>query len=131
MRVLVCGGRDYFDRDHIHNTLCNLNATRGPITCVIHGAATGADDECMIWAQMMASVQKIVHAPFPADWHAYGRSAGPRRNQRMIDEGKPDLVVAFPGGRGTADMVKRAKDAKIEVVEIAPRITNVRSISED
>ena len=53
MRVLVCGGRDYHDRDHIHNTLCILDARLGPITCVIHGAATGADEEGMIWAQMM------------------------------------------------------------------------------
>jgi YspA, cpYpsA-related SLOG family len=121
MRVLVCGGRNYMDRDHIHNTLCYLNATRGQITCIIHGAATGADDEAMIWAQMMASIQKVVHAPFVADWHVYGRSAGPRRNQRMIDEGKPDLVVAFPGGRGTADMVKRARMAGIEVMEIKAR----------
>jgi hypothetical protein len=38
----------------------------------------------------------------------------------MLDEGKPDLVIAFPGGRGTADMVKKARRAGVEVVEIAP-----------
>jgi hypothetical protein len=54
IRVLVCGGRDYNDRDHIHNTLCEIEATRGPISCVIHGAATGADHEGMIWAQMIS-----------------------------------------------------------------------------
>jgi UDP-N-acetylmuramoylalanine-D-glutamate ligase len=37
----------------------------------------------------------------------------------MLAEGKPDLVVAAPGGRGTADMVRRARDAGIEVVEVA------------
>ena len=51
MRILVCGGRNYTDRDHIWNTLCEIDATRGPITVVIHGAATGADSEAMIWAQ--------------------------------------------------------------------------------
>lgn len=118
MRVLVCGGRDYDDRDRVHNVLCDLNASRGPITCVIHGAATGADEEGMYWAQMMATVQKITHAPFVADWRAHGKAAGPLRNQRMLDEGRPDLVVAFPGGRGTADMVRRAEAAGIEIVKI-------------
>jgi hypothetical protein len=37
-----------------------------------------------------------------------GRAAGPRRNQRMLEDFRPDLVVAFPGGRGTAYMVRRA-----------------------
>lgn len=117
-RVLVCGGRDYNDRDTIHNTLCRIDAELGPITCVIHGAATGADHEGMIWAQMMATVpgRKITHAPFVAEWDRLGRAAGPVRNARMIEEGKPDLVLAFSGGRGTADCVKRATAAGISVI---------------
>ena len=122
MKVLVCGGRDYDNRDHVHNTLCRIDAERGPIYCVIHGAATGADHEGMLWAQMMATTgREIVHAPFVADWHQYGRAAGPLRNQRMLDVGKPDLVVAFPGGKGTADMVRRAKAGGIEVLEITDK----------
>lgn len=119
MRILVCGGRDYSDRDHIHNTLCEIDATRGPITCVIHGAATGADHEGMIWAQMMAeSGREIKHAPFAANWKTHGRAAGPMRNARMLEVGKPDLIVAFPGGRGTADMVAKAKAAGVEIIEV-------------
>lgn len=53
-----------------------------------------------------------------ADWDGLGRKAGPIRNQRMLDEGKPDLVVAFPGDKGTADMVRRARTASLEVLEI-------------
>lgn len=120
MRVLVCGGRDFNDRDFIHNTLCELNESRGPFTCVIHGAATGADSEAMIWTQMMATVQPIKHLPMVADWRSHGKAAGPIRNQRMIDEGKPDLVIAFPGGRGTADMTRRARTARLEVIEPKP-----------
>ena len=51
---------------------------------------------------------------FPADWKVRGRAAGHIRNQQMLDEGRPHLVVAFPGGRGTADMVRRARAAGIE-----------------
>lgn len=123
MRVLVCGGRSYNDRDHIWNTLCDIDAERGPVNTVIHGAATGADSEAMIWAQCERTNGRVIkHAPFAADWHAHGRAAGPIRNQRMIDEGKPDLVVAFPGGKGTSDMTKRARDAGIEVIEIKPKV---------
>lgn len=55
---------------------------------------------------------------YPADWPRYGKAAGPMRNQQMVDEGKPDVVLAFPGGRGTADMVRRAKAAGVRVVEV-------------
>jgi hypothetical protein len=119
MRVLVCGGRDYNNRDHVFNTLTQIDATRGPITCVIHGAATGADHEGMIWAQMMhESGRVIAHAPFAADWRAHEKAAGPIRNRRMLDEGKPDVVLAFPGGRGTADIVRQARAAGVEVIEV-------------
>lgn len=47
-----------------------------------------------------------------------GKAAGPIRNQRMLDDGKPDRVLAFPGGRGTANMVKLAKAAGVPVHEI-------------
>lgn len=114
IRVIVCGGRDFNERDFIHNTLCDLDAQHGPFDVIVHGAATGADNEGMIWAQTMGRRQ----LPMVADWHRHGRAAGPIRNQRMIDDGKPDLVVAFPGGKGTADMVKRAKAAGIKVIEV-------------
>ena len=56
---------------------------------------------------------------FPADWIRHGRAAGPIRNEQMLREGCPDLVVAFhddPGlGRGTADMVRRALAAGVPV----------------
>lgn len=123
MRVLVCGGRDFDDSDFIWNTLTELDARRGPFTCVIHGAYRGVDTQAMIWAQMMDSIpdRSVKHAPFLAEWGKYGRSAGPIRNQRMLDEGKPDLVIAFPGNSGTADMISRAEYAGVEVLKIEYR----------
>jgi hypothetical protein len=120
MRALVCGGRDYDDRDHVWNVLCELDARRGPFAVVIHGCAPGADTEAMIWAQTC----NRKHAPFQADWQQHGNAAGPIRNQRMIDEGKPGLVIAFPGGRGTADMVKRARAAGVEVIHVRRRVVS-------
>lgn len=112
MRVLVCGGRDFDDESFVVNALFRLEDDRGDFDVVIHGGATGADSHAGVFAQLRHA--KVI--VFRAAWKKYGKKAGPLRNQRMIDEGKPDLVVAFSGGRGTADMVRRAQDAGIEVV---------------
>ena len=115
MRVLVCGGRDYNRHGHIYWTLDCVQDERGRFTHVITGDASGADH----WAESWAWMNKIRHLKFAADWTGYGKKAGPIRNQIMLDEGKPDLVVAFPGGRGTSDMVRRAKAAGVEVIQMA------------
>ena len=110
-RVLVCGGRHYSDSRHLGRVLGAL-ATRP--TLIIHGDATGADELAQRWARR----QRIPDRPFPADWGAHGRAAGPIRNQQMLDEGQPHLVVAFPGGAGTADMVRRAEAAGVTVLKV-------------
>jgi hypothetical protein len=56
---------------------------------------------------------------YHADWQL-GRKAGPIRNQRMLDEGRPELVIAFPGGRGTSDMTARARAAPLETISVPP-----------
>ncbi len=56
---------------------------------------------------------------FRALWERHGRAAGVIRNQAMLDYGI-DLVLAFPGGRGTADMVRRARSAGVAVAAVAP-----------
>lgn len=113
MKVLVCGGRDFGDYDLVESALDALSA-EVEIAELMHGAATGADSLAARWAQSM----EIEATPYPARWFKYGKEAGPRRNQEMIDDG-PDLVVAFPGGAGTADLVRRAEKAGIEVRRIA------------
>lgn len=114
MRVLVCGGRNYDDIRKVYAVLDKLHAEAG-IDCLIHGGARGADDLADRWAGSCG-----IHIEmYEADWENQGSFAGPMRNKRMLDEGKPDLVIAFPGGRGTADMVRKARRAGVEVVEIA------------
>ena len=112
MKVLICGGRDFDDRALVGKT---LTPRRADITEIIHGAARGADTLADEWAQVWG----IPSRAFPALWRRHGRAAGPIRNQRMLDEGKPDLVIAFPGGKGTADMVERARGAGVAVQEIS------------
>ena len=78
---------------------------------IIHGAAAGAD----AMAGRYARENDIECREFPAEWERYGRSAGYKRNQQMLDEGKPDMVVAFPGGPGTQNMVKISRQQGFEV----------------
>lgn len=112
-RVLVCGGRSFVERELAFAVLNQLHQDE-TIACIIHGEQTGADTLALEWA-LHAS---IPHQLFAADWRRYGAAAGPIRNRRMIVEGKPDLVIAFPGGPGTADMVKQANLAAIPVYPI-------------
>jgi hypothetical protein len=119
MRVLVCGGRDFDGRDLVFKTLDEMLIPPGemlpPAATIIHGASPSGADR---WADEWAVVNWTGLAEYPADWSAHGKAAGPIRNQRMIDEGRPDVVVAFPGGRGTADMVRRARAAGVRVVVV-------------
>jgi hypothetical protein len=111
MKILVCGGRDYDKHKRIASVL-GLFDELDPI--IIHGAAKGADTLAAKWAQWKG----FKAIAFPADWEKNGKAAGPIRNQQMLDEGKPDVVVAFGGNRGTNDMVRRAKAAEIPVIEV-------------
>jgi len=113
MKILVCGGRNYRDFATIMAILYGYNRSEGSPHDLIHGDADGADRLAAIAADTLGW---RVHA-FPADWNRHGRSAGPLRNLRMLAE-KPDLVIAFPGGRGTADMVEKARAAGVNVREI-------------
>ena len=111
MRVLVCGGRHYRDFKRVWGALNKLHA-KYPVTCLISGGCSGADTFAKDWADQTNIPSQI----YKADW-AVGPKAGPERNQRMLDEGKPEVVVAFSGGRGTDDMMRRAKAANVRVWE--------------
>ena len=117
-RILITGGRDYADREKMREVLSGLVNTNPDVT-IIHGGARGADRLAGEVADDLR-VPVEVHA---ADWRRWGRSAGFRRNQEMI-EADVDLVVAFPGGRGTADCVWRAKYANLPVLAVLDGPTN-------
>lgn len=114
MRVLVCGGRDFIDYGLVYRTLDKIK-DQEIVSCVIHGGARGADSLGKRWADETETPSR----EFPADWNRYGKSAGYVRNKQMLDEGRPNLVVAFPGGKGTYMMIKLAKEAGLEVLEIS------------
>jgi hypothetical protein len=119
MRVLVCGGRDYSDYGAVKRELDKLARMAGMlrvVLVVIEGGARGADALAVQWCE--ENPGNLQHIKVRADWAEHGRRAGPIRNQRMINEENPSVVLAFPGGRGTEDMVRRAEKAGIEVRRI-------------
>ena len=106
MKILVCGGRDFSNLPAVVDELEPLKPTE-----IIHGGASGADKLAGIFAKGWDLPCRV----FPADWKTHGKAAGPIRNKQMLDEGKPDLVVAFPGGRGTENMIQQAERAGVPV----------------
>lgn len=112
MKVLICGGRNFESRIMMMRVMDQVHANRGPIKQVIHGGARGADRLGGEWAREQGINVRI----YKADWDRDKKAAGPIRNMKMLTEGQPDLVVAFPGGDGTAHMVSIARKAGVEVI---------------
>lgn len=113
VRVLVCGGRGFNDRRSVDTALASIRETHG-LDVLIHGGADGADDLARQWAENYY----ISTWCFPANWCRHGEAAGPMRNLAMLSEGQPSLVVAFPGGPGTANMVDIALQSGVTVRKI-------------
>jgi hypothetical protein len=149
MKILVCGGRSYghvvrtaalieheppetqqrikehqFIQDTLNRIVNKVSAMNIPgdnwlptdIT-IIHGCATGADSA----ASDFASTNFCLELGFPADWAKYGKKAGYIRNKQMLDEGQPDLVVAFEGGKGTTMMIDLARKAGVKVIDMGSK----------
>ncbi len=121
MRVLVYGGREYDDWETLASTLNrfymenDLPVIDGKVQLtIIEGGAKGADFLARVWAKW----RYLPFEEYPADWKTHGKGAGHIRNQQMIDEGKPDVGIGFPGGTGTADMTSRLRKAGIKVIEV-------------
>ena len=129
MKVLVCGGRTYGlnkeERDKIYNVLyeqlCPLPSDDGldgswlpPHDLhIIAGGASGVDTVAIDWA----IVNWVHFTEVRADWTKYKKAAGYIRNAEMLKL-NPDLVIAFPGGKGTANMIGLAEIAGVKVIKI-------------
>lgn len=123
MIVIVCGGRDFTDRNFLFQTLDRIHKERTFTKLIEGGQRTrdkhtrelvgGADYFAMRWAKRTG----IPFETVMADWDKYGKGAGPIRNSQMLTR-EPKLVIAFPGKHGTADMIRQTKAANIELIEI-------------
>lgn len=115
MRILVCGSRNFTDYDYFWNTLNKIIFSK-PIEdkwIMISGMARGTDTMAVRYAEEYG----MEVLKFPAKWDEHGKAAGPIRNKQMLDEGKPDMVIAFryPDSRGTQNMIDQATKAGVPV----------------
>jgi hypothetical protein len=120
MRLLVCGSRTWTDYRRLRRVIeATIAQRQAEHVTIIEGGARGAD--------RMAGHLAYLHGwgleVYPARWEQQGRAAGVHRNARMLQRGRPDLVVAFTVGplaqsRGTADMVRRARAAGVPVQHV-------------
>ena len=125
MRLLVCGSRNYRDEAHLSSIFHDRRNDLLPLYALIHGDCEGPDQ----WSELEITIRRgwetevLVFPITDEDWKRHGKSAGPLRNQRMLDEGRPTLVWAFWDGKspGTRDMILRAVRAGVEVNIFPPR----------
>lgn len=111
MRLLVCGGRHYDDADAVRGELDGAHGT-GPLTVLIHGGLAGIGTAAEAWAR-----EHNVHVVrYPPNWTLLGNKAEAHRNAFMLADSRPDMVLAFPGGRDTAELVRTARAAGLPVL---------------
>lgn len=109
--VVVTGGRNHEDRQRVFASLDCVHNQFTIDLMVQGGCQTGAD----LFARQWATAAGVDCRTYAANWGAHGKAAGPIRNARMVEDSKADVVLAFPGGAGTADCVRKAQAAGIPV----------------
>lgn len=110
--ILLAGGRGFNDTARVTLVLDGI-LNSFPRAAFAQGGAKGADELVRKWCKRRGQPCVTIEAP----WDAHGNSAGPMRNQWMLDYLRPSFVIAFPGGTGTADMVNRARQQGFNVYE--------------
>lgn len=123
IRLCICGGRNYFNKERIYKTLDYIHKHKPFI--LISGGATGADTIGIKWSQE----RNIVCEVYPAKWKEYGRSAGPIRNKKMLDS-RLDILIAFEGGIGTQNMIDICTKAGVPVIKVSDMPEKVISTEE-
>lgn len=129
MLVLVTGGRTYKDDVPLYEALWRTlqGVPDGDTLTLVHGHAKGADSIARDWARASRREQgkPVREQGFRAEWWTLGAQAGPIRNARMVAwcsekqaQGERVLVIACPGGRGTADCVAKAMGAGLRVLTL-------------
>ena len=113
MKLLVCGSRRMTSLDF---DIVKAEIEKFRPSLIIEGGAEGADH--LAW--QVAIELDIPYQEYKANWVKHMKSAGAIRNQKMLDKGKPDHVLAFPApdSKGTWDMVNKAKKAGVPVTVV-------------
>lgn len=120
MKLLITGSRGWHDEGAIEAVIAKYQLLAKSVEeefILIHGhCPKGADALADRVGRRLGLVVGETLIRVPADWKRYRAGAGPKRNQKMIDDHHPDVVVAFRASgksNGTDDMIERARTADI------------------
>ncbi len=107
-RIVVAGCRDYdnYEEAKRYIDFC-INRIKNEYELIfVSGDCRGADK----LGERYAIENGYAVERYPADWKKYGRSAGPKRNEKMAEIA--DYVICFWDGKscGTQSMIKYAKE---------------------
>ncbi|WP_026415469.1 SLOG family protein [Actinomadura oligospora] len=123
MKIIVTGSRDWEDYTHIWKSLYVFTAYDEDPLVLVHGnCATGADAMADDWGKLNLPGECIWR--YPANWGAFGRAAGPMRNQLMLRaHSDADFVLAFPLGasQGTRGCMRSASETGLTVINLGER----------
>ena len=109
-RIAVTGGRNFMNFLTIRKAFQEINLNENDT--IVHGGCSGCDQLCA----EVAKEFKAKTEEYLANWNKYGRAAGPIRNEEML-KSNIDMLLAFRGGTGTDNCIKKAKELQIEVRE--------------
>jgi hypothetical protein len=111
MRLLISGGRHFDDAASILSELNRIHAEY-PVTVLIHGGLPAIGSAAEDWAR-----QNDVHIiRYPANWSLLGKQADAKRNRFMLEDSRPDALLAFPGGRHLQELVQHARAKGMPVI---------------
>lgn len=113
MRVLICAGRHYADTKMSRQVLDAYHRLR-PVLVLIHGGSQFLGSDVEDWARETG----VDVVRYPPNWQRYGKHAERHRNQFMLTDSRPDVIIALPGGDDTSELVSQAKACGIHVLTV-------------
>lgn len=123
LRILVCGGRKYNNRRGVYDYLDSVIEQHPIVLGTGYNPRDkrfqGLDQLAYEWAVSRGVPGRC----YPAHWGLFGRSAGPRRNRRMLEMFEAEVLLAWPGNTGTANMMEIAGDAGVLVIQPPEALT--------
>jgi len=114
MRLLICGGRHFDDTMLVESELSCFHA-RTPVSVLVHGGLPGLGVPAEAWARRNGV--RLIR--YPANF-SLGKRGDFERDDFMLEDSRPDALLAFPGGSRTARLLDRAQELCIHTMRITP-----------
>lgn len=112
--LAIVGSRHYSNGPAFSAIMEAWIVQHGRPDAVVSGGAGGVDTLAAGWARAAGVPLKV----FPANWAAYGRAAGPRRNAQIVAAATHVLALPSRAGRGTQNTIRQAEAAGLPVTVV-------------